>query len=139
MAGDKKSFKKKLTITDQSQLATFSKDGEDTIIYEVKAISETGAVVDQPLRTFESDLPRGELIEFEVVPYDHEKYGRSYTLKSPSKGRASKKDISEMKAQLTNLAGRVGALETDLGEIKASIARGEKLGDAEVPEDDIPF
>lgn len=134
-----KSFKRKLTITDQEQLATFKKDGEDQVIYKIRAVSESGEVVEQDLRTFERDLPKGELIEFEVVPYDHEKYGRSYTLKSPSKGRASKKDISEMQAQLTKLADRVKALEDEVGNLKAAKNRDQGLDEKFGGDDDIPF
>jgi len=131
-------FKRKLTITDQSELATFKRNGEDTTIYEVKAVSETGDVVNQPLRTFEPDLPRGELIEFEVTPYDHETYGMTYTLKSPTKGRASKKDISQMQAQLTKLADRISTLETEVGELRANTQRERSL-DKDEGEGDIPF
>lgn len=134
------SFKKKLTITDQSQIATFTRNGEDAMIYKVEAITEAGEVVnpeEYPLRTFDADLPQGELIEFEVSPYDSEKYGRSYTLKMPSKGRASKKDVSTMQAQLTKLADRVAQVEKEIGELKAGATRTQPLGQR--PEDDIPF
>lgn len=132
--------KRKLTVTFQKQLATWQNDkGEDTAIYEVQAVNEQGGVVEQKLRTFQEDLPQGELIEFDIEPYDHEKYGRSYTLKMPSQGRASKKDISEMRKQITDLGGRVSALESELAAMKprSEIERSadEKFGG----DDDIPF
>lgn len=134
-----KTFKKKLTITGQEKLASFQKDDEEQVIYKITAVGESGEVVDQQLRTFERDLPQGELIEFEIAPYDHEKYGRSYTLKSPTKGRASKKDISEMQAQLTKLADRVKALEEEVGNLKATKNREQGLDEKFGADDDIPF
>jgi hypothetical protein len=135
-------FKKKLTITGQEQLATFTKDGEEQVIYKVSAVSEAGVLVDPekfPLRTFEENLPQGELIEFDVTKFVSEKYGVSFTLKSPNKGRASKKDISTMQGQLTQLANRVSALEGELGELKAKVNREKGLDEKYGGDDDIPF
>src|SRR5690242_18426521 len=107
-------FKRKLTITSQKELARFPRKNEESILYEVEAITETGEKVTQKLRTFHPELPQGELIEFDVVSYDHPEHGRSYTLKLPSKGRASKKDISEVLERLTKIADRVSALEDEV-------------------------
>lgn len=132
--------KRKLTITGQKELATFKNDKlEDVTIFEVKAVTESGEAVTQKLRTFQVDLPQGELIEFEVTPYDHAEHGRSYTLKMPSKGRASKKDITDLRQQYSDLAGRVAALEQEIAKLKPRTAeekaRDEKFG----ADDDIPF
>lgn len=120
-------FKRKLTITHQEELARFPRKGEESILYSVEAITETGEKVTQKLRTFHPELPQGELIEFDVVPYDHPEHGRSYTLKLPSKGRASKKDISEVLDRLTKIADRVSALEGEVAELRARINRDAGL------------
>jgi len=125
----KKPFKKKLTITDQRELATFKRNNEDTVIYEVDAVNEDGKKIDKLLRTFQPELPIGELIEFEVTEFVHEKYGLTFTLKMPSRGRASKKDISELRSQVNRLADRVGALEQEVGELRGEAAKEEGLGD----------
>jgi hypothetical protein len=134
------SVKRKLTVTGQKELATFKNDkDEDTTIYEIKAVTEAGEPVTVKLRTFQADLPQRELIEFEVTPYDHPEHGRSYTIKIPGKGRASKKDIAELKQQLNDIAGRVSALEGEVAKLKpktdAEKARDEKFG----ADDDVPF
>lgn len=121
---NKQKFKSKLTIVSQRELSTFkNKKGEETVIYEVEAVDEQGKPVDKPLRTFHEALPTGELIEFDVDIYDHEDFGRTYTLKLPAKGRASKKDISQLQAQYTGVADRVAALEGDVTELRAEIAK----------------
>jgi type II secretory pathway component PulF len=134
------SVKRKLTVTAQKELATFKNDkDEPTTIYEVKAVTEAGEAVSVKLRTFQSELPQGELIEYDVTPYDHPEHGRSYTIKIPGKGRASKKDIAELKTQLSDIAGRVSALEDAVAALKpkteAEKARDEKFG----ADDDVPF
>jgi hypothetical protein len=137
---DQKTFKRKLTVTAQTELATFkNKKDEDTTIFEIKAVTETGEVVKEKLRTFQVELPQGELVEYDVSIYDDEKYGRSYTIKMPSQGRASKKDVSELRKELTTLADRVGQLEEQVHALKPKSqgeqARDEKYGG----DDDIPF
>lgn len=135
------SGKRKLTITGQKELARWTPEGKDeeTVIYEVAAVNEQGEVLDLPLRTFHPDLEQGTLTEFNVEVYDHEKYGRTYTLKLPGKGRASKKDISDMRQQLTSLANRVGSLEEEVAELRRKVNREEKLDEKFGGEDDIPF
>jgi len=125
------SFKTKLTIVGQEQIASFeNKKGDDQPIFKVDAVTEEGTPVDKPLRTFHEDLPTGELIEFDVSPYMH-KGEMTYTLKLPSKGRASKKDISRLMAQYSALADRVGALEIEVGELKGEVSRLRGLDSGE--------
>lgn len=121
-------FKSKLTVTGQHQLATFkTKKGADQPIYEVEAVDADGKKVTKPLRTFHEDLPQGELIEFDVEPYDYQGT-LTYTLKLPSKGRASKKDISELRKQHASLADRVSAMEGEMSELRSEVARLRGLG-----------
>lgn len=122
-----KVFTKKLSIISQEELTSFKRANEVSVLYKVRAITETGEKVEVPLRTFHEDLPRGELIEFKVTPYDHPEHGRSYTLSLPSKGRASKKDISEMREQLTKLADRVSGLEEIVQELARKVIKDERL------------
>ena len=116
-------FKRKLTILSQEELTTFEHNGKPSVLYKVEAVTEAGERVTKKLRTFHADLPIGELIEFEVSPYEHEEYGLTYTLKMPSKGRASKKDIADLQTQVTNLANRVGALESEVGELRDALLK----------------
>jgi len=120
-------FKKKLTITAQRELARWQKDGEDKVIFEIEAVNEQGQPINKKLRTFHPELPQGELIEFEVAEYIHESYGQTFTLKLPSKGRASKKDINDLRKQVSALADRVGALETEVSQLRAEKAREAPL------------
>lgn len=122
-------FKKKMVITSQRELATFQRNNEDAVLYEVEAVNEDGKKIDKLLRTFHAEIPQGELIEFEVSEYVHETYGQTFTLKLPSKGRASKKDITDLRNQLGALADRVGALESQLAAVQAEMSRSEDLDD----------
>lgn len=129
MADETKPFKKKLTITDQRELAVFPRNGEDATLYEVDAVNEDGKKIEKLLRTFQPELPQGELIEFEVKEYVHEKFGKTFTIKMPSRGRASKKDIGELRTQVSSLADRLGAVEREIAELRADRAREEPLPD----------
>lgn len=137
---DTKTAKRKLTITGHEEIASWKdKDDNDVIIYKVQAVDEHGEKVNAPLRTFHADLPFGELIEFDVSPYDHEKYGLTYTLKLPSKGRASKKDVTDLKQQVSDLAGRVGALEQEVARLKPETPEQKRASEKFGSDDDIPF
>lgn len=122
-----KPFKKKLVITEQTELAHWQANGEDKTIYEVKAVNENGQPINKKLRSFHPEIPQGELIEFEVSEYIHEKWGQTFTLKLPSKGRASKKDITDLRSQFEGLANRLGAVEADIAQIKAKLLRDKPL------------
>lgn len=123
-------FKKKMVITEQSELARWTANNEEKVIFEIQAVNEQGQSINRKLRTFHPELPQGELIEFEVSEYIHETYGQTFTLKLPSKGRASKKDLTALQSQFSGLANRVGALEGEVAELRAEIARGKPLDSA---------
>jgi hypothetical protein len=120
-------FKKRLVITAQRELATFKRNNEDAVLYEVEAVNEDGKKIEKLLRTFHAELPQGELLDFQVSEYVHEKYGQTFMLKLPSKGRASKKDITDIRNQLSAVADRVGALESQFASMQAEMSRNEEL------------
>jgi hypothetical protein len=124
-----KPFKKKLVITGQRELAVFKRNNEDSVLYEVDAVNEDGKKIDKLLRTFHAEIPQGELLEFEVSEYVHDQYGQTFTLKLPSKGRASKKDITDLRNQVKGLADRVGAMEQAIADIRAEVNRDAGLDD----------
>lgn len=64
-----------------------NKRGYDTTIYEVEACKENGEVVAEPLRSFE-DLPL-ELLDLNVVVFDSEHFGRSFTLSRRNKPKTA--------------------------------------------------
>lgn len=120
-----KKFRTKLTVKSVSRLGEFTRRGADhpTYIYGVEAINENGVTVDKKLRTFHEELPLDVLEEFDVEPYVHPEQGMTYTLKLLTKGRASKKDIVELTTQITDVAGRVAALEGQVQELRAELNR----------------
>lgn len=132
-------FKKKMVITDQSELARWTKNAEEKVIYEIQAVNENGQAINKKLRTFQPELPQGELIEFEVKEYIHEEHGRTFTLRMPSKGKASKKEMSELKSQMAALANRVGALESQLADVQGQLQRGKSLDPVKQREADDAF
>lgn len=72
-------------MTACESLATFAgSGGEDQTIYEVRATDEAGQEVDEKLRAFRQ-LEVGVAVEYEISPYEHPRYGMSYTLKPPRK------------------------------------------------------
>lgn len=129
MADEKKkeTFRTKMTVLGQSELGTF-KRGESTVtIYEVEAQNEAGHKIDKLLRTFHEELPIGVLEDYEIEPYWHQDYGQTYTIKMLTKGRASKKDVNELRRQVTNLAGRVSHLEEEMEEMRQERQKGRNL------------
>ncbi len=118
-----------MVITAQRELATFQRNNEDAVLYEVEAVNEDGKKIEKLLRTFHAEIPQGELIEFEVSEYIHDTYGQTFTLKLPSKGRASKKDVTDLRNQLGALADRVGALERQVSDLQAESSRDKDLDD----------
>lgn len=123
----KKTFRTKMTVLNQNELGTFKRGDSEVMIYEVEALNEGGAKIDKLLRTFHEELPLGVLEEYDVEPYWHKDYGQTYTIKMLTKGRASKKDVNEVKREVTNLAGRVSALEAELAELRREMQKGQTL------------
>jgi hypothetical protein len=122
-----KKFKTKLTVKSQEPIGEFERNNVKTTIYKVEAVTAEGKPVDKKLRTFHEELPVGVLEEYDVEPYEHKDFGMTYTLKIPTKGRASKKDIAEMKKQLSDQGGRIAALEEEVAELRALVMRERPL------------
>jgi hypothetical protein len=129
MADEKKteSFRTKMTVLGQTEIGGFKRGDSNVTIYEVEAQNEAGDKIDKKLRTFHEELPIGVLEEYEVQPYWHQDYGQTYTIKLLTKGRASKKDVNELRRQVTNLAGRVAKLEEWFEEMRQEQQKGRTL------------
>ena len=118
---------RKLIVTGQEQLATL---GNGSTLYEVYATDEHGQAVEQPLRAF-MELDQGEVRDYEVRPYDHEDYGRTFTLipkQRESRSKKLAKEVKELRERLTELENsfdeRVKALTQEM--IEAHIKFGDK-------------
>ena len=108
---------RKLTIVECKPIHTGTGDKGEFTIYEITARNADGVLINEPLRSF-TKLDEGEG-EFTVEPYDHAKYGRSYTVKKPKGGAGSRlgpkvdelRDrLDRMEARLDKLAGDVAGL-----------------------------
>jgi hypothetical protein len=72
---------RKLTVIETKPLKSgTSTNGKPWTIYDVTAVGEDGAPIEEKLRSF--DELRGT-VEVEIERTEHEKYGVSYTLKLP--------------------------------------------------------
>jgi hypothetical protein len=127
--------KRKLTVTDCVVLQEWDSgkgDGKKTTLWEIKAVDEHGAPINEKLRSF-AELEVGVLIEYEVEKYVHEKHGVSYTLKRPRQN--TKNRVEALEKQVADLTDRVSALEAGRG-----ITPPERPAESEEEGDDgIPF
>lgn len=109
--GDKPATRK-ITVTDLSHVFTGTGAKGEYSIYNVEAVNEQGEQIKLPLRTFDSDLPRGELIEVTVTPYDREVNGkteRTYTValaKKRSPGARLGPKVDELRERVDGLEER---------------------------------
>lgn len=77
--------KRELVVTGQKPITKMKlRNGGEATIYEVFAKTEGGEYVEEALRAFD-ELDVGQLIEYEVEPYNHPQHGMSYTLQPPKK------------------------------------------------------
>lgn len=77
--------KRKLVVTGQKPITKMKlRNGGEATIYEVFAKTEGGEYVEEALRAFD-ELDVGQLIEYEIEPYNHPQHGMSYTLQPPKK------------------------------------------------------
>jgi hypothetical protein len=110
-----KSFKKKLSVTDQKIISSWDSgkgDGRETHLWKVEAVDENGLAIEEELRSF-AELELNVLIEYDIEPYESEKHGKSYTVKKPR----------------ANTTARVGVLETQMeGVLERLVAIEERLG-----------
>lgn len=78
-----KKGKRKLKVTGQKPITNLKlRNGGSTTLYEVFAVTEDGGFVEESLRAFQ-ELDQGQVIEFEIEPYNHPIHGMSYTLYPP--------------------------------------------------------
>lgn len=127
MSDKAKKFKTKLTVLSQEPVGSFQRNDSTVTIYGVEAVNEQGNKVDKKLRTFHEELPVGELTEFEVEPYEHKDFGMTYTLKLITRGRASKKDVAELRRELTDVKGRLVVMEGAVEELRLELQKGKRL------------
>lgn len=138
-------FKKKMTVTMcTAGYQGTNVNGEDYTLYEIAAIDESGAPIEQDLKSFEA-LPLGELHEYKLSFY--EKNGKSnWTVSKIGGGKRNgggggSASTTALKNSITELAARVTALEQRLGpksDVTPDVAPPAPAAPAP-DDDDIPF
>jgi hypothetical protein len=79
---------RKLIVTGQKPITKIKmKNGGETTLFEVFATDEHGGFIEEPLRAF-TELETGQCLEYEIQPYNHRRYGISYTLIPPKRETA---------------------------------------------------
>lgn len=92
--------------------------GDHYTIFEIDAAKPDGSLVEEKLRAFTA-LPIGQDAEVTVVPFDSDKWGRSYTLyPKGSRGAGAtaqhnelREMVEELQKRVASLSERVAALE----------------------------
>lgn len=97
---------RKLRVTAIEKLASLP-NGAD--LYDVKVATEDGEVPEGPFRAF-VELEVGELLEFEVRPFNRPGYDRTFTLLP--QGRESR--TRRVQRQMKDLEQRVNEIENTL-------------------------
>lgn len=114
----KESFKKKLTVTDCVELASWpnSKGTAETVLYEVKAVDEHGQEwAPRPLRSF-ALLEVGVQFEYDIEPYKHPRTGEeSMTLRRPRQNTTQR--VAYLERQMEDVLDRLSAAERKLAEV----------------------
>lgn len=83
-----KRSKRTLRVTGHKPITNIKlPNGGTTTLYEVFATTADGGYVEEALRSF-TELDEGQLIEYEIEPYNHKRWGMSYTLYPPKKETA---------------------------------------------------
>jgi hypothetical protein len=96
-----------LTITDCRHVYSgVNKKGDTYEIYEIDATKD-GAKINEKLRAFAS-LAIGQPIAVNVVPFESEQYGKSFTLYEvgASKATSTAEGLNELRREVTELATR---------------------------------
>jgi len=103
--------KMKLTITECRHVYTgVNKKGDSYDIFEIEA-SKAGERINEKLRSFDA-LTVGVETEVNVVPFESEKHGKSFTLYpiGASKARSTSEGLNELRAEVAELGERVRLL-----------------------------
>jgi hypothetical protein len=120
---ERKPFKKKMCVTHQRVIATWpnSKGTADTHLYEITAVDENGAEINETLRSF-AEVELNILIEYDLEPYSHPQHGDSWTVKKPRSNTTQR--VAHLEKQLEDVTDRLSAIEQRLGlGVHASIER----------------
>jgi hypothetical protein len=150
MPPDQKWTPRRLNITGCKEVYRGNGAKGEFVIYELEAVNEQGAVVNQPLSSF-SMLPLG-LADYEVAPYHKDGQLKNYTVRKPggNSGNSAKVDalasrvqyLEEQVSWLTDQVNGHRALLEQLskerapnGATPASVSAGASPPD----DDDIPF
>lgn len=97
-----------LTITALDEISSgISKNDQPWTLWRVTAIDAASNPINAEIKTFQT-LPIGEQLTVEVERQDHEKYGTSYLLRSPTHDASSSSTLPD---RLARLEERVDALE----------------------------
>lgn len=147
--------KRKLVVTGQKPITNMKlRNGGTATLFEVFAKNEKGEYVEEALRAF-TELDVGQLIEYEIEPYNHKLHGMSYTLTPPKKETARRlRELEEQMAAMIGWAKNQGfnlqralgnpeAIMPSAAEAAAAEAR-KKQADADASErfgadDDVPW
>lgn len=102
--------REKLRVTRQEKIGQ-TKEGRD--IYKVFAVHEDGSADGRELRAF-TELPIGEVREYGLSFYHHERYGDTWTL-LPAQERLVGRVI-KLEEQVKTLEGRINQIAAALGD-----------------------
>ena len=143
---------RKIRVVSTSVIKTgTSSNGRDWTLYEVVAVDENGAPIEEKLRSFE-DL-QGE-VEVEIERKDDAKYGTSFTLKKAGGGGGNPGSrlgpkVDELRGRVDHLDDQVRNLQQAFEDIKllmrnagqapAQDPEAEPAGSRFGGDDDIPF
>lgn len=100
-----KKGKRKLKVTGMKPITNIKlRNGGTTTLYEVFAVTPEGGYVEEALRSFQ-ELDVGQVLEYEIEPYNHPIHGMSYTLTPPKKETARRmRELEEQVAAISRWA-----------------------------------
>jgi hypothetical protein len=141
---------KRITVIDTTVIRSgTSSSGKDWTLYEVTAVDENGAPIEEKLKSFDA---LSGTVEVEVEKDDNPKYGVSYMLKLPkgSAGASAPPAGARLGPKVDDLRGRVEHLEDQVSGLTRAVE--ELRGGTPVPQptpvptetrfggdDDVPF
>lgn len=127
------------------------KQGDTWTLREVVATDQHGQPITKTLKTFETNLPVGQLIDVEVEQNSNPQYADEYMVRLPGSKRSGGgggggglgASVDLLRSQVESLTTRVGALEgrMDAATPAAATPAGgfPPPASAPAPDDDIPF
>jgi hypothetical protein len=113
-----KKGKRKLKVTGMKPITNIKlRNGGTTTLYEVFAVTEDGGYVEEALRSFQ-ELDVGQVLEYDIEPYNHPIHGMSYTLTPPKKETARR--MRELEEQMEAVMGWAKAQGFDFNHWKGA-------------------